>query len=292
MTATFVEYDGDGTTTDFIYSFPILRGAHVKVKVDGVVTPRTLPATGTVRIVPAPPAGTNNVRVYRETQKDPLVTWSDAGGAILGGDLNDAARQALYIAEEAVDAAVAALALIASIPAGPSGPPGNDGDGTGDMTKATYDPTNINASPFARANHTGTQPISSVTSLEASLNALTAGIATKADTEHEHGIADVDGLQEALDGKAASSHSHSTADISGLSTALAGKANVSHTHSTGDITGYAPGITTVVRNYTGSTGPWGNYINSIDVNVAGSTLTITVNRVAWPDPGSGGGGGS
>lgn len=37
--------------------------------------------------------------------------------------------------------------------------------GAGDMIKATYDPTNINASVFARANHTGTQPASTITGL-------------------------------------------------------------------------------------------------------------------------------
>lgn len=37
--------------------------------------------------------------------------------------------------------------------------------GAGDMVKATYDPTNINASAFARANHTGTQSVSTITGL-------------------------------------------------------------------------------------------------------------------------------
>lgn len=38
------------------------------------------------------------------------------------------------------------------------------------LDKATYDPTNINASPFVRANHTGTQAISTVTGLQANLD--------------------------------------------------------------------------------------------------------------------------
>lgn len=37
--------------------------------------------------------------------------------------------------------------------------------GVGDMLKSVYDPTNINASPFARANQTGTQPVSTITGL-------------------------------------------------------------------------------------------------------------------------------
>lgn len=37
--------------------------------------------------------------------------------------------------------------------------------GVGDMQKIVYDPTNINASPFARANQTGTQPATTITGL-------------------------------------------------------------------------------------------------------------------------------
>lgn len=43
--------------------------------------------------------------------------------------------------------------------------------GSGDMLKATYDPTNINGSAFARVNHTGEQAISTVTGLQTALDA-------------------------------------------------------------------------------------------------------------------------
>lgn len=43
--------------------------------------------------------------------------------------------------------------------------------GLGFMSKAVYDPQNKNADAFARANHTGTQAISTVTSLQATLDA-------------------------------------------------------------------------------------------------------------------------
>lgn len=54
---------------------------------------------------------------------------------------------------------------------------------------------------------------------------------------HTHSIANVTGLQDALDGKAASSHNHSQSDITGLSTALAGKANASALDSKADLVG-------------------------------------------------------
>ena len=49
--------------------------------------------------------------------------------------------------------------------------------------------------------------------------------AKKANLEHTHEIADVTGLQDALDGKANVSHTHTTAQVDGLDTALAGKAD-------------------------------------------------------------------
>ena len=87
---------------------------------------------------------------------------------------------------------------------------------------------------------TGT--LSSQTDLQSALNG-------KASSTHTHIIADVTGLQTALDGKqvagsyAASSHTHIIADVTGLQTALDGKqaagsyAAASHTHIIGDVTG-------------------------------------------------------
>ena len=50
-------------------------------------------------------------------------------------------------------------------------------------------------------------------------------VAKKADLEHTHEIADVDGLQTALDGKANAVHTHTTTQVDGLDAALAGKAD-------------------------------------------------------------------
>jgi hypothetical protein len=287
---TSVYHDGDGSTTDFVYPFPTLHPTHVKVQVDGVVTSRQLISTGTVRVTPAPPAGTGNVRVYRETQTGPMVTWTDGGG-IMAADINKAALQSLYLAQEAVDTATAALELVDSIPAGPQGPPGNDGNGTGDMVRATYDPNSRNADVFDRANHTGAQAISTITSLQATLNAIDAALAGKADTSHTQAISTITGLQTALDGKAASSHTHAQADITGLVSALAAKANASHTHGISDINATGtPSASTFLRgDGSWSSGgitavnvvdPGGANPNVADVNasISGNTLTITLTR--------------
>ena len=55
---------------------------------------------------------------------------------------------------------------------------------------------------------------------------------------HSHSIANVTGLQTALDGKSATSHTHDDRYYTEaeINTKLAGKANSSHTHGSGDIT--------------------------------------------------------
>lgn len=50
-------------------------------------------------------------------------------------------------------------------------------------------------------------------------------VAKKANLQHTHAIADVTGLQDALNGKANTVHTHTTAQVDGLDAALAGKAN-------------------------------------------------------------------
>jgi hypothetical protein len=83
----------------------------------------------------------------------------------------------------------------------------------------------------AAGSHTHT--IAQVTSLQTSLDAkatttaLTAGLATKANTTHTHAMSDVTGLSTAISSglatKADVSHAHLVADITGLVSALAAK---------------------------------------------------------------------
>lgn len=73
---------------------------------------------------------------------------------------------------------------------------------------------------------------------------------------HTHTIANVTGLQDALNGKAASSHTHTIANVTGLQSALDGKASSGHTHSsfsgeihfsTGTYKDPANGISTAIK---------------------------------------------
>lgn len=93
-----------------------------------------------------------------------------------------------------------------------------------------------NVDATSRANHTGTQAISTVSDLQAALDG-------KAAATHGHTVTDVTGLQAALDAKqpagsyAAAAHGHTIADVMALQTALDGKAAANHTHIIGNVTG-------------------------------------------------------
>ena len=121
---------------------------------------------------------------------------------------------------------------------GPAGPKGDQGDvgpaGVGDMEKTVYDPTGINASPFARTNHTGVQAATTVTedadhrfttdaeksAWNAKQDAIVVGADYLAPTGDGGGLT---GITAAQVGAAAVSHTQAIGTITGLDTSLAGK---------------------------------------------------------------------
>jgi hypothetical protein len=105
--------------------------------------------------------------------------------------------------------------------------------------------------------------------------------ATVADDSHNHVIANVDGLQTALDGKAASVHTHVISDVTGLQTALDGKAASVHTHVISDVTGLQTALDAKVgATYTGDVDITGELVvdsyNETYQAVSSSSGTTTV----------------
>jgi hypothetical protein len=92
---------------------------------------------------------------------------------------------------------------------------GGGGGGSSDWNDITNKPATF---PPSQHNHV----IADVTGLQVALDGKQASGSYAAST-HTHAISDTTGLQTALDGKAASSHSHVVADVTGLQTALDGK---------------------------------------------------------------------
>ena len=95
-----------------------------------------------------------------------------------------------------------------------------------------------------KADAVHTHTVSQITDLNlgnyATTTALTSGLAGKANTEHTHKIADVDGLQTALNGKAATEHTHSNyATTSSVAAAIA-EAEFNTGHNTSSNIGSIP----------------------------------------------------
>ena len=101
--ATEVSYNGDGSDKTFDITFPFLRETHIKVQVGGqtqsITTDYSISGT-VVTFVTAPPSGTANVRLYRDTPFTPLHDYS-AGSSLKADALNENQQQVLYAVEEA-----------------------------------------------------------------------------------------------------------------------------------------------------------------------------------------------
>lgn len=110
MAYSFEQFPGDGSTTNFVFSFPYINTAHVDVKVDGTPVSFTWFNSTTVTVSPAPAASTV-VEVRRTTPASArIVDWLN-GAVVSEANLDLSDTQLLYITQEAFDAAATALAL-------------------------------------------------------------------------------------------------------------------------------------------------------------------------------------
>ena len=104
MTVTIENtYTGNGSTTDYSFTFPYLDTTDIKASLGGVVTTAySLLNATTVRFNSAP-GNSVAIRIYRETAyTNPKATFYP-GSAIRAGDLNDNTLQNLYVTQEAND---------------------------------------------------------------------------------------------------------------------------------------------------------------------------------------------
>jgi hypothetical protein len=105
----------------------------------------------------------------------------------------------------------------------------------------------IGDKPLTFAPSAHSHIIADVTGLQTALDGKQASGSYAAAT-HTHTISNVTGLQTALDGKqaagsyAATVHTHAIADVTGLQTAIDGKAATSHTHTIANVTGLQTAI--------------------------------------------------
>ncbi len=100
MAVTQNSYIGNGSTTNYSFTFPYLKTADVKAQIDATVTTAfTLANATTVQFNTAPASGAK-IKIYRETDDSALNATFYAGSALKSEDLNDNFTQNLYSTQE------------------------------------------------------------------------------------------------------------------------------------------------------------------------------------------------
>ena len=100
MAVTQNSYTGNGSTTNYSFTFPYLKASDVKASIDAVdTTAFTLANATTVQFNTAPSNGAQ-IKIFRETGIDNLTATFYAGSAIKSEDLNENFTQNLYVTQE------------------------------------------------------------------------------------------------------------------------------------------------------------------------------------------------
>ncbi len=102
MTVTIENnYTGNGSTTDYSFTFPYLDTSDIKVSIGGNDTTAYSLANATTVSFDSAPANDALIRIYRSTSYDSPKANFYPGSAIRANDLNDNALQNLYVTQEA-----------------------------------------------------------------------------------------------------------------------------------------------------------------------------------------------
>jgi len=102
MALSYKDHTGTGSVTAFAVPFPYLSRSHVFVTVDGVAKTFTWLNAGMIEVAPAP-ALNANVHVYRKTPSGTLLATFQDGSTLTKTNLDLAALQSVYLAEEGKD---------------------------------------------------------------------------------------------------------------------------------------------------------------------------------------------
>ncbi len=103
MAYSYVRYTGNGSTTNYTFSFSTISTDHLKVRVNGtLVTNWSFLNSSTIQFVSAPAAAAV-IEIRRETPKDSAIANFTDGSVLLERDLDLLATWQLYVAQETED---------------------------------------------------------------------------------------------------------------------------------------------------------------------------------------------
>ena len=100
MATTQNLYTGDGSTTNYSFTFEYLKQADVKVTLDTVATTAFTFANATTLSFTSAPANNVAIRIFRDTAIDTLSSTFFPGSTIKAEDLNQNFTQNLYVTQE------------------------------------------------------------------------------------------------------------------------------------------------------------------------------------------------
>ena len=100
MAVTSNTFTGDGSTTNYSFTFEYLEQDEVKVTLDGVATTAFTFANATTLSFTSAPTNGAEIRIYRDTNIDTLKATFFPGSAIKAEDLNDNFTQNNFAVQE------------------------------------------------------------------------------------------------------------------------------------------------------------------------------------------------
>jgi hypothetical protein len=109
MAVTQNTYTGNGSSTNYSFTFPYLETTDIKVSLDGSITTAYTLANATTIEFDTAPANGVAIRIYRQTDDSGLAAQFYPGSAIRSQDLNDNFTQNLYVTQESNRDATAAV---------------------------------------------------------------------------------------------------------------------------------------------------------------------------------------
>ncbi len=113
MAITQTTYTGNGSTTNYSFTFEYLKQSDVKVTLDSVATTAFTFANATTLAFTTAPGNGVAIRIYRDTAINTLSSTFFPGSAIKAEDLNNNFTQNLYVTQES-DAAAATATTTAN----------------------------------------------------------------------------------------------------------------------------------------------------------------------------------
>ena len=114
MSTTFQTYNGNGSNKAFAFTFPYINTTDVKASIGGVATTAYTVSGSTLTFSSAPPAGTGNVKISRDTNNASIEANFQSGSALRAVDFNDNFTQLLYVTQESTDISDTATANAAN----------------------------------------------------------------------------------------------------------------------------------------------------------------------------------